>query len=56
MQNYIRGLNFKYRVALREKEVAHLNKLATFKDAHTIECTNTKPDIYDGFWSIYYFV
>jgi hypothetical protein len=27
VQNYIRGLNFKYRVAFREKEVTYLNKL-----------------------------
>jgi len=42
VQNYIRGLNFKYRVALREKEVTYLNKLAKFKDAHTIETTDKK--------------
>ena len=42
VQNYIRGLNFKYRVALREKEVTYLNKLGTFVDAHTIEATDKK--------------
>lgn len=42
IQNYIRGLNFKYRVRLREKEVTYINKLATFKDAHTLEATDKK--------------
>lgn len=42
IQNYIRGLNFKYRVRLREKSVQYLNKLATFKDAHTVELIDKK--------------
>lgn len=42
VQNYIRGLNFKYRVAFREKEVTYLNKLGTFVDEHTIEVTDKK--------------
>jgi thioredoxin reductase (NADPH) len=42
IQNYIRSLNFKYRVRLREKEVTYLNKLGTFKDAHTIEAVDKK--------------
>jgi len=42
IQNYIRGLNFKYRVRLREKNVEYLNKLATFKDAHTVEVVDKK--------------
>jgi thioredoxin reductase (NADPH) len=42
VQNHIRGLNFKYRVALREKEVTYLNKLARFVDPHTIEATDKK--------------
>jgi len=42
IQNYIRGLNFKYRVALREKEVTYFNKLAKFVDPHTIEATDKK--------------
>jgi thioredoxin reductase (NADPH) len=42
VQNHIRGLNFKYRVAFREKNVTYLNKLAKFKDAHTIEATDKK--------------
>lgn len=42
IQNHIQGLNFKYRVAFREKNVTYLNKLAKFKDAHTIEATDKK--------------
>ena len=42
IQNHIRGLNFKYRVAFREKNVTYLNKLAAFKDAHTIIATDKK--------------
>lgn len=42
VQNWIRGLNFKYRVRLREKEVSYLNKLATFVDPHTISVVDKK--------------
>lgn len=42
VQNHIRGLNFKYRVNLRENEVSYLNKLAKFKDEHTIIATDKK--------------
>ncbi|KAG7346711.1 NADPH-glutathione reductase [Nitzschia inconspicua] len=42
IQNYIRSLNFKYRVRLREKSVQYINKLATFKDAHTVELVDKK--------------
>ncbi len=42
IQNYIRSLNFKYRVRLREKEVTYLNKLAKFVDKNTIEATDKK--------------
>uniref|UniRef100_A0A7S4MQN0 Thioredoxin-disulfide reductase n=1 Tax=Odontella aurita TaxID=265563 RepID=A0A7S4MQN0_9STRA len=42
IQNHIRGLNFKYRVNLREKNVKYLNKLGKFKDAHTLEVTDKK--------------
>jgi len=45
IQNYIRGLNFKYRVRLREKSVDYLNKLATFKDAHTVEVVDKKGNV-----------
>ena len=42
VQNHIRGLNFKYRVDLREKEVTYLNLLGKFIDAHTIETVDKK--------------
>lgn len=42
VQNYIRGLNFKYRVNLRENEVTYFNKLGRFVDAHTLELTDKK--------------
>lgn len=42
VQNHIRGLNFKYRVDLREKEVNYLNQLGSFVDAHTVETVDKK--------------
>jgi len=42
IRNYIRGLNFKYRVRLREKKVTYLNKLGTFLDPHTITALDKK--------------
>lgn len=42
VQNYIRGLNFKYRVRFREKNVQYLNKLAKFTDKHTVEVVDKK--------------
>lgn len=42
VQNHIKGLNFKYRVNLRENDVSYLNKLGTFKDANTIETIDKK--------------
>lgn len=42
VQNYIRSLNFKYRVRLREKGVTYLNKLAKFTDKHTVEVVDKK--------------
>ncbi len=42
VQNHIRGLNFNYRVNLREKSVTYLNKLAKFVDDHTVETTDKK--------------
>jgi thioredoxin reductase (NADPH) len=45
VQNYIFGLNFKYRVRLREKNVTYLNKLATFRDAHTLEAKDKKGNV-----------
>lgn len=42
VHNYISGLNFKYRVALREKKVKYINKLGTIIDPHTIQLTDRK--------------
>lgn len=42
VMNYIRSLNFKYRVNLREKNVAYLNKLGKFIDKNTLEVTDKK--------------
>jgi thioredoxin reductase (NADPH) len=42
IMNYIRSLNFKYRVRLREKNVTYLNKLGRFVDPHTLEVTDKK--------------
>ena len=42
VQNHIRGLNFKYRVDLREKEVTYLNQLGSFIDGHTLETVDKK--------------
>ncbi|ETV98437.1 hypothetical protein H310_08590 [Aphanomyces invadans] len=40
VQDYIHGLNFKYRIDLRDKKVKYENMLGTFKDAHTLTLTN----------------
>ncbi len=40
VQDHIRGLNFGYRVALREKGVTYLNKLGKFVGPHHLECTD----------------
>jgi thioredoxin/glutathione reductase (selenoprotein) len=42
VQNHIRGLNFKYRVDLREKDVTYINALGKFVDSHTLEVVNAK--------------
>lgn len=42
VQNHIRGLNFKYRVDLREKNVTYLNMLGKFVDKHTLETVDKK--------------
>ncbi|CAE7663891.1 SEP1, partial [Symbiodinium microadriaticum] len=41
-QDHIKGLNFGYRVELREKGVSYLNKLAKFVDPHTVEISDKK--------------
>ena len=42
VQNHIKGLNFAYKVELREKEVKYINALGQFLDAHTLQCTEQK--------------
>eukprot|EP00588_Corethron_pennatum_P015510 CAMPEP_0194265108 /NCGR_PEP_ID=MMETSP0169-20130528/446_1 /TAXON_ID=218684 /ORGANISM="Corethron pennatum, Strain L29A3" /LENGTH=626 /DNA_ID=CAMNT_0039005509 /DNA_START=30 /DNA_END=1910 /DNA_ORIENTATION=+ len=42
IQNYIRGLNFKYRVSLREADVTYKNALGKFVDPHTMTLTDKK--------------
>jgi len=42
VQNHIKGLNFNYKVDLREKKVKYLNALGRFVDPHTLECTEVK--------------
>lgn len=42
VNNYIRKLNWGYKVQLREKGVKYLNALAKFKDPHTLITTNKK--------------
>lgn len=42
VQNYIKSLNFGYRVALRDKNVTYLNKLGKFLDQHTLEVVDKK--------------
>lgn len=42
VQDHIKSLNFGYRVELREKGISYLNKLAKFKDEHTLEVTDKK--------------
>jgi len=42
VQNHIGGLNWGYRVALREKEVTYLNEFAEFVDEHKLKTVNKK--------------
>ena len=42
IQNHISGLNWGYRVALREKQVTYLNEYAEFVDKNTLKVTNKK--------------
>ena len=50
VQNHIKGLNFKYRVNLRENAVTYLNKLGKFKDNHTVEVTDKKGNVSENFY------
>lgn len=45
IQNHIKGLNFKYRVNLRENSVTYLNKLGKFKNGNTVEVTDKKGNV-----------
>lgn len=42
VQNHIKGLNFGYRVQLREQGVKYMNKLGRFVDSHTLELSDSK--------------
>lgn len=42
IQEHIGGLNWGYRVALREKKVTYLNEYAIFEDSHTLKTKNKK--------------
>ncbi len=42
IQDHIKGLNFGYRVQLREQSVTYLNKLGKFINPHTLEVTDAK--------------
>jgi len=42
VQDYIGGLNWNYKLELRDKNVKYLNSYGVIKDKHTIECTNKR--------------
>lgn len=42
IQNYIKSINFNYRVELRSKQVEYLNSYGTFIDPHTIRAVDKK--------------
>ena len=42
IQDHIKGLNFGYRVKLRQVGITYLKKLGRFIDNHTLECTDDK--------------
>lgn len=42
VQDHIKGLNFGYRVQLREKGVTYMNKLGRFTGPHNMEVTDSK--------------
>jgi thioredoxin reductase (NADPH) len=42
VRDYIGSLNFGYRVQVREKGIEYINAYGTFKDAHTLDCTDKK--------------
>jgi thioredoxin reductase (NADPH) len=46
VQDHIKGINFGYRVKLREEGVVYLKKLGKFLDKHTLECIDEKGLLY----------
>jgi len=42
VQDHVKSLNFKYRVALREAGITYLNKLGSFVDAHTLRVVDKR--------------
>ncbi len=42
VQDHIKGLNFGYRVSLREAGITYLNKLGRFVGPHTLELSDPK--------------
>jgi thioredoxin reductase (NADPH) len=45
VQDHIKGLNFGYRVALREEGIKYLNKLGRFIGPNEVECTDAKGNV-----------
>ena len=41
-QDYIGGLNWGYKVELRDKSVKYINAYGYIQDGHTIKCTNKR--------------
>ena len=42
LQDYIGGLNWGYKVELRDKSVKYINAYGYIQDGHTIKCTNKR--------------
>ncbi|CAG2121752.1 unnamed protein product, partial [Medioppia subpectinata] len=42
VQNYVKSINFGYRVQLRENKVDYINAFGCFVDSHTIKCVDKK--------------
>ena len=53
VQNYIRSLNWGYRVQLRNKEINYINALASFIDPHSIQCVDKK-GVQVGFSALFF--
>ncbi|KAH8077204.1 thioredoxin-disulfide reductase [Aureococcus anophagefferens] len=52
VQDHIKSLNFKYRVALREAGITYLNRLGEFEDKNTISLTDKKGNKTDDLFSL----